>query len=456
MNAIRELAADAYVWGSALVGAARLRHNVTRPDDPFARRPLSSAAAPINRLGHQSALSDPELGVGVAPNVDTLYSLAWIDTDQEPFVLETPDFGDRYYSFQIAFADTECAVCPGQRTHGSRLPPLFVHGAEYRGQVPDGMIAVPSRTRYAMIAGRVLVQPEDPDDVERVRSLQAQMRLRSLARWDADDDDANPISAQAPLPTADEVTDHALLFLHQLGVVLGERVTADDERSLVESLTALGIEPDGGFDPDAIAPGDRDMVVAGLDDGRARVDPKIDHLGHRANGWSVNLAGSNFGGDHLLRAAVAQNQIYVVPAEEAVYPVARVDANGDRLDGSRSYQLHLPAPLPAGAFWSLTVYGTPGPLVANELDRYAIGDRSPGLAWGANGSLTIELQHRRPESGPNNWLPVPVGPFHLMMRLYWPDRTVLDGSWDPPPVEPIDTQHTRSTAPQPDPAGDPT
>ena len=46
MTELRSLATTAYVWGSALVASTRLRQNVTRPDDPFAVRPASSAAAP--------------------------------------------------------------------------------------------------------------------------------------------------------------------------------------------------------------------------------------------------------------------------------------------------------------------------------------------------------------------------------------------------------------------------
>jgi hypothetical protein len=145
---------------------------------------------------------------------------------------------------------------------------------------------------------------------------------------------------------------------------------------------------------------------------------------------------------------VAESQIYVVPAEEAVYPVARVDACGERLDGARRYRIRLDEPPPAGAFWSITVYGSPGPLVANPLNRYAVGDRTPGLVTAADGSLTIDLQHDPPSVSTSNWLPVPDGRFHLMMRLYWPQQSVFDGSWAPPPVEPLlDELGTRPPAP---------
>lgn len=448
MTAIRSLAQTAYVWGSALVAAARLRQNVTRPDDPFAVRPASSGAAPMNNIGHQRELSDPQLTVGVAPNVDTLYSLAWVDLAEAPFVLETPDFADRYYTFQIGYADTECDLCPGLRTHGPQLPPLFLHGPTYRGMVPAEMLPLASRTRYLMIAGRILVQPEDADDLIVVRRLQEQIRLRTLARWQARVDGANAVSAQRLLPSAADVADPDLLFLHQLGSVLGEGVINRAERDLVASFSPLGLRPGGGFEAQAISGANRAEVLAGISDGEAVVDEKVGHLGCAANGWSVNLHGPTFGDDYLLRAAVAKNQIYVLPAAEAVYPVARVDGHGDRLDGRNRYRLVFESPPPADAFWSLTVYGSPGPLVANSLNRYAIGDRTPGVVRDEHGALAILLQHDEPAGGPANWLPTSAGHFHLMLRLYWPQPAVLEGRWVPPPVERLDGPGTsRGTGP---------
>src|SRR4051794_39804047 len=68
-----------HVWGYALVFAARLRQNMTLTPAPRGSGPSRSAAAPINTFGHQRLLSDATYRVGVAPNVDTLYSVAWVD-----------------------------------------------------------------------------------------------------------------------------------------------------------------------------------------------------------------------------------------------------------------------------------------------------------------------------------------------------------------------------------------
>ena len=73
--------------------------------------------------------------------------------------------------------------------------------------------------------------------------------------------------------------------------------------------------------------------------------------------------------------------------------------------------------------------------------RYTIGDRTPDLVFGDDGSLEIVLAARpSPRPGTANWLPVPDGPFVLMLRLYLPGAAVVDGTYDYPPVDPIDGQ----------------
>lgn len=447
MSELRDLARDVHVWGSALVGAMRLRHNVTSPGDPLAARPASSPATALNNLGHQRQLADPDLTVGVAPNVDTLYSLAWLDLDAGPFVLETPDFGERYHTFQLAHANTECDLALGRRTHGSQLPPLLVHGPHYDGPIPDDVEAIRSRTRYFLVAGRVLVEPGIAGDVDRVRALQRRMRLRPLSERGRTGGH-NDIPPQRRLPTADDVADRDLLFLHQLGALVDDEVfePADDE--VLAKAATLGVVRGRGFDATSLGATSRSEVVAGLRDGDALIEAKIGSLGHSANGWSTNLLGPRFGSDHLLRAAVARNQIYVLPVEEALYPVARVDGDGLPLVGSTAYVLRFDPPPPVEAFWSLTVYEKPGRLVRNPIDRYAVGDRTPGFG-GRDGVLEVLLQPTPPIDAAARWLPVPAGGFHLMLRLYIPRPDAIAGTWVPPPVQRVGGGAAHPSPPSP-------
>ena len=112
-------------------------------------------------------------------------------------------------------------------------------------------------------------------------------------------------------------------------------------------------------------------------------------------------------------------------------------------DGTKAWRLHFPAgqPIPVDSFWSLSLYeATPEGqffFADNPLNRYAIGDRTPGLVANDDGSLDIWIGHENPgpEQAPN-WLPAPAGPFALFMRCYLPKPELLEGSYRLPPVAP--------------------
>jgi hypothetical protein len=75
-------------------------------------------------------------------------------------------------------------------------------------------------------------------------------------------------------------------------------------------------------------------------------------------------------------------------------------------------------------------------LAANPIDRFSIGDRTPGLVYGADGSLTVAMQHEEPTDPVQraNWLPTPPGDFRPILRLYEPGEAVFDGSYQLPPI----------------------
>lgn len=425
------LAVRAYIWGYPLVRAAQLRLNATRPDDPFALRAPSEAGAALNTLGRARQLASPATRIGVAPNNDTLYVLGFIDTARGAFVLETPDFGRRYYTIQFGQADTTTDVSLGQRTHGGRLPRVLLHGPSFRGKVPAGMIGVPSRQRYLMIAGRILV--DGPVDLPAVHALQDGIRLYPFAGHTAD----NVPSAQRPLTSPASNVPENLRWAEMIGAVLRDWRVGPREKSLVASFRRIGISPERGFLPDRLDEAQRAAVAEGLADGAAIVRRKTEAAGHKVNGWSINYRGASFGNDFLLRAAVAMDQIYIMDAREALYASARVDAGGKALSGRNRYRLRFaPGKLPPiDAFWSVTMYHDKGFLVDNPIDRWSIGDRTPGLRHDADGSLDIVIQHDPPPPHDRaNWLPAPEGGFMLLMRLYNPRAKMRDGKWKPPLV----------------------
>ncbi|WP_176488999.1 DUF1254 domain-containing protein [Rhizorhabdus dicambivorans] len=432
------LALRAYIWGYPLVRAAQVRQNTTLPADPFRPRPPSAAGAAINRLGHAAELATPLMKQGVAPNNDTLYSLAWLDMREGPFVLEMPDFGDRYYTVQFGQADSSTEQALGQRTHGGQLPPVLIQGPDQQVALPAGMVGVRSRQRYMMIAERSLVRT--PADLPAVHALQRAMRLRRWVDYAAGTDLPAPVSDQRPLLAPDTRCPAPLHFLEMLGNVLRDWRPDAGEARLISGLRPLGLAAGRGFRLEALSQAGRAAAARGLADAEAAVRAKTFTLGRNVNGWSVNYGGSVFGEDHLLRAAVAMDQIYVLPAEEALYPNARSDGGGQPLDGRNRYVLRFGAGdlPPVDAFWSITMYFARGLMVPNAAGIYSIGDRTGGLVRNADGGIDIMIQQEPPAAPRSvNWLPAPPEPFMVMMRLYRPRAPVRSGHWKPPAIQKI-------------------
>jgi hypothetical protein len=76
-------------------------------------------------------------------------------------------------------------------------------------------------------------------------------------------------------------------------------------------------------------------------------------------------------------------------------------------------------------------------LIDNPANRYAIGS-SDQLRYNADGSLDIYVQRQSPGADrESNWLPAPADSFILSLRLGWPDAPALDGTWQPPAVQPV-------------------
>lgn len=427
---VQQLATRAYVWGMPLVAAAQIRANFSAPNG-------DSPGVPINRFTHRRKLAGPEMRVGVGPNNDTIYSLAWLDLSDGPLILTTPDFGKRYYTFSINLGDTSAAQSLGQRTHGSQMPPLFIHGPGYNGPVPADMVDVPSTTRYVNLAGRILVG--GPEEYALVHALQDRIALTSWADWQAGRHVPPAPKSSRPLSDPARPVPEELRFFDMLGRVMQDWVAQPHEVAMIRSLDALGISTAHGFEPARLSPQARIAIIAGLAEGQRLVRERSLQLGVQQNGWTTNYAGPRFGDDYLLRAGVAKDQIYVAIPEEAVYPIGRIDAQGHQLNGGGHYRIHFaPDQLPpVHAFWSITAYDDTGFMMPNPINRYSVGDRTHGLIKDCDGGVTIILSADTPATGQQvNWLPVVSGqPFFLMMRLYQPKAEILERRWMPPPIE---------------------
>lgn len=75
-------------------------------------------------------------------------------------------------------------------------------------------------------------------------------------------------------------------------------------------------------------------------------------------------------------------------------------------------------------------------MYANPLERYSIGDRTEGIKFDCDGSLTLTIGHGEPKDK-SNWLPAPESAFYLILCLYAAKPKVFASKWTPPLIKRI-------------------
>jgi hypothetical protein len=129
--------------------------------------------------------------------------------------------------------------------------------------------------------------------------------------------------------------------------------------------------------------------------------------------------------------------MYQNTPEETQYQMKEFDSQGGRLNGKNQYTITFPNGQlpPVKGFWSLTLYNEQKFFFANALNRFSLGTKNKTLKYSTDGSLTLYMCAKSPgKDKETNWLPAPAGDFSLLLRNYWPEKSVIDGTWLPPNV----------------------
>jgi len=402
------------------------------------RAGTEATVGPPNQLKRVRAFPDAQFKEVVRPNVDTLYTSAFIDMAQGPFVFEMPAQDQRYELMPLMDGWTNVIAAPGTRTLGAAGGRFLLAGPGWSGAVPEGLRLLRAPTRMIWLIGRT--QTNGAADYATVHRLQDGIRLRTLADWGSGIDPPAPAWQAAAARPAPPVQQMRALgseeFFSRLALLMVDNPPAAADAPMLAKLARIGVVP--GQPPDW-GPLDRMAVSLGRWIAERRVRRELAQPRDLVNGWSTppSMLG-DYGTHYNMRAVVAMVGLGANLPADATYPNARVDGDGQPLHGSQRYRLHFaPGQLPpARAFWSLTAYGADDFLIANPLNRHALGDRDP-LVFNADGSLDLWVQADPPPADQlANWLPVRHGePFLLNARLYWPKPEALDGRWHMPPVQ---------------------
>src|SRR4249920_3641315 len=143
------LATDAYIYGYPLVTMEMTRRvitNVARPE---------GTKAPMGQLIRLREYPNASFRDVTAPNADTLYTTAFFDVGDEPWVLSAPDMKGRYFLLPFLSGWTDVFQVPGSRTTGTQAQTYLITGPGWSGTVPSGMSQLKSPTSIVWLLGRI-------------------------------------------------------------------------------------------------------------------------------------------------------------------------------------------------------------------------------------------------------------------------------------------------------------
>ncbi len=431
------IASDAYIFGYPLVTMEMTRRIMTNVAAAEGTR------APMGTLIKLRQYPDASFTDVTAPNADTLYTTAWIDVGDEPWVLDQPDFGDRYFLLPLLSGWTDVFEVPGSRTTGGAAKTFLITGPGWSGTVPDGMTELKSPTAMVWLLGRIYCTGT-PEDYDAVHKLQDAFKLQPLSTWGTDyTPPAGKVDPSIDMKTSTRDQVNALpatAYFTLLSDLMKRNPPAADDKPAMDRFAAIGLVGGQDFDSAKFNP-----------DFESRVGPFAFHriLGHfvdsdgdmtRENGWAFTTEAGTYGTNYIQRALVTAIGLGANRPQDAIYPTSLKPNMLEDYSGEHKYTIVFPKGQtpPAKGFWSLTMYNDQMFFVANPINRYSMSMRTNPVT-GEDGSLTIYIQKDSPGKDKEpNWLPAPDGKFHLMLRLYWPDEqapSIIDGSWKIPPVK---------------------
>jgi len=423
----KELAIEAYIYGYPLVSM------------DMTMQVMSQTKAPVGQFANSRTFPATDYKEVTAPNLDTLYSTAWLDLAKEPWVLHVPNEDGRYYLMPMLDGWTDVFADPGTQTTGTETADFVITGPNWAGKLPDGLKVFKSPTNMVWILGRTYTSGT-PEDLATVHNIQDQYEVKPLSYYGK----AYTPPKIAPNPSIDTATPvrkqvnqlDIATFFNRLSLLMKENPPSKEDGPFIAKLSQIGIIPGQPFDPSKTSPAILSVVEKLAQD---RIRDHLDNGLAEQNGWTYVKIAGHYGTNYDDRALVAAVGLGANLPEDAIYPVCSHDSDKNPLNGKNNYVIHfdkgqLP---PVKGFWSLTLYNDKFYFVPNDLNRHSLSQRDP-FQNNPDGSIDLYLQATTPgKEKESNWLPTPKEDFVLMFRFYWPEQSILNGTWKTPPVKKV-------------------
>jgi len=410
---------------------------------------LSQAGVkPNGTIGITEDLMDAR-SLFLTPNSTTVYVLMCMNLKDGPVVAEVPPgvlgpVDDAYFRFV-----TDVGLTGPDKGKGGKY--LFVPPG-YAGKLPRrGFHIVKSATYGNLMFYRAFVQGGDIPTA--VKGVKAKARLYPLTTSDGPSPQAFVDLSGMQFNTIHANTFH---FYDEINAVIQHEPAAAFDPEIVGLFAAIGIKKGQPFEPDARMRAIlTDAVAVGNATARAIVfaprDERVKFYPDRQ--WGTGFVGGSYeflnNGERMLDArtlfhyyatGITPAMAFSKPGTGSAYAYAARDSMGRYLNGGKTYKITLPAPIPAGQFWSFMVYdGQTRSMLETDQKLAGLDSNKPDIQKSPDGSVTIWFGPKAPVGHETNWVQTMPGKgWNTLLRLYAPLEPWFDKTWKPGDFERVD------------------
>lgn len=378
----------------------------------------------------------------LTPNTTSVYMASWLQLGDEPIVIETPPnvlgfINDSWFHYVTDFGNA--GPDKGKGGKFLILPP------GYEGEIPEGYHVAQTATFGNWVIWRGFQVDGSPKPA--VAATKKLFRIYPLSEKDAPPK-MNFVNVSGQFDNTIHRMDYG--YWHELNATIQAEPIDGLGPEIRGLLAAIGIEKGKPFNPDErMQKILTDAAKIGSVTARALTARPSDQRHYLYPGervWTNPFIDGRY--DFLLNGErLLDSRIYmhfyatgITPAmaiknvgKGSQYAIAYLDKDGNALDGSKTYKIHLPPNVPAKDFWSFTIYDNQTRSMLQTDERFpGLDNNKAGLKQNRDGSFDVYFSPKAPSGQESNWIQtVPGKGWNTILRLYGPLESFYDKSWKP-------------------------
>ncbi len=375
-------------------------------------------------------------------NTTSVYMFLWLQLKDEPMVIETPPdvlgiIDDHWFRYVADFG--RLGPDKGQGGKFLIIPP------GYEGTIPEGYHVVHTKTYGNWVVWRGFQVDGSPKPA--VETTKKTLRVYPLSEKD------NPpkmtfVNASGKFVNTIHRMDYKIF--EEMNEVVQAEPSEGENPEILGVLASIGIKKGQPFKPDARM---KKILTDAANAGAVTVKTiwsyprdEMFYFYPGESNWLNPFPGGKYdwvsegatlldtrAGFHFYATGITPAMAMKIIGKGSKYAYTYNDADGNPLDGSKTYKVHVPPNVPAKDFWSFTLYDNQTRSMLQTDERFpGIDNNKPGMIKNADGSYDVYFGPKAPKGQENNWVQtVPGKGWNMLFRLYGPLEPWFDKMWRP-------------------------